>query len=102
MLCWSFSQSEFGHARCRRSPPPPKPINGRTFMGYKRPGGKAATRNYLAVISNVNCSATVARYIAQRFDRAALRDFPNIDGVIAVKHGGGCGIQWQGLQHEIL
>src|SRR5262245_37311843 len=83
-------------------PPPPEPITGRTFRGYKRPGGKAGTRNYIAVISTVNCSATVSRYIAQRFDKAALRDFPNIDGVIAIKHGGGCGIQYQGLQHEIL
>jgi altronate hydrolase len=83
-------------------PPPPTPIEGPTFFGYKRPGGKAGTRNYIAVISTVNCSATVSKHIAQRFDRAALRDFPNIDGVIAVKHGGGCGIQYQGLQHEIL
>jgi len=83
-------------------PPPPEPITGRTFQGYKRPGGKAGTRNYIAVISTVNCSATVSRYIAQRFDKAALHDFPNIDGVIAVKHGGGCGIQYQGLQHEVL
>jgi altronate hydrolase len=83
-------------------PPPPTPIKGRTYLGYKRPGGKAGTRNYIAVISTVNCSATVSRYIAQRFDRAGLRDFRNIDGVIAVKHGGGCGIQYQGLQHEIL
>src|SRR5205814_254978 len=83
-------------------PPPPEPITGRTFLGYKRPGGKAGTRNYIAVISTVNCSATVSRFIAQRFDQAALRDFPNIDGVIAVKHGGGCGIQYQGLQHQVL
>src|SRR5438552_18218414 len=90
------------YAKSQFVPPPPKPIEGRTFLGYKRPGGKAGTRNYIAVISTVNCSATVSKYIAQRFDRAALRDFPNIDGVIAVKHGGGCGIQYQGLQHQIL
>jgi altronate hydrolase len=90
------------YAKSQAVPPPPAPITGRTFMGYRRPGGKAGTRNYLAVISTVNCSATVSRYIAQRFDRAALRDFPNVDGVIAVKHGGGCGIQYQGLQHQIL
>jgi altronate hydrolase len=90
------------YASATAVPPPPKPITGRTFQGYKRPGGKAGTRNYIAVISTVNCSATVSRYIAQRFDQAALRGFPNIDGVIAVKHGGGCGIQYQGLQHEVL
>lgn len=90
------------YAKSQAVPPPPAPITGRTFQGYQRPGGKAGTRNYIAVISTVNCSATVSRYIAQRFDQRALRDFPNIDGVIAVKHGGGCGIQYQGLQHEIL
>jgi altronate hydrolase len=90
------------HASATAVPPPPEPITGRTFLGYRRPGGKAGTRNYIAVISTVNCSATVSRHIAQRFDQAALRDFPNVDGVIAVKHGGGCGIQYQGLQHEIL
>jgi altronate hydrolase len=83
-------------------PPLPEPMTGRTFLGYKRPGGKAGTRNYMAVISTVNCSATVSRFIAQRFDQAVLRDFPNVDGVIAVKHGGGCGIQYQGLQHQVL
>jgi altronate hydrolase len=90
------------YAKSQAVPPPPPPIVGRTFQGYQRAGGKAGTRNYIAVISTVNCSATVSRYVAQRFDRVSLRDFPNIDGVIAVKHGGGCGIQYQGLQHEIL
>jgi len=90
------------YASATAVPPPPEPINDRTFLGYKRQGGRAGTRNYIAVISTVNCSATVSRYIAQRFDQAALRNFPNIDGVIAVKHGGGCGIQYQGLQHQVL
>jgi altronate hydrolase len=90
------------HAPSSAVPPPPAPIAGRTFQGYRRPGGKAGTRNYVAVISTVNCSATVSKFIAQRFDQSLLRQYPNIDGVIAVKHGGGCGIQYQGLQHEIL
>jgi arabinonate dehydratase len=90
------------HAPATEVPPPPEPITGRTFLGYKRPAGKSGTRNYVAVISTVNCSATVSRFIAQRFDQALLKQFPNIDGVISVKHGGGCGIQYQGLQHEIL
>jgi altronate hydrolase len=90
------------YAKASAIPPPPTPIHDRTFLGYRRANGKAGTRNYLAVISTVNCSATVSRYVAQRFDRAALRDFPNIDGVLAIRHGGGCGIQFGGLQHEIL
>jgi altronate hydrolase len=63
----------------------------RTFQGYARPNGRVGTRNYLAVISSVNCSASVSHYVADRFND--LRDFPNIDGVIAFTHKSGCGIQ---------
>jgi altronate hydrolase len=63
-----------------------------TFQGYMRDNGKAGTRNYLGVITSVNCSATVARYIADAFKGAALRDYPNIDGVVAIVHGTGCGM----------
>jgi altronate hydrolase len=90
------------HAPATAIPPPPAPIEGRTFQGYKRPGGKAGTRNYIAVISTVNCSATVSRHIAERFDKQILQQFPNVDGILAIKHGGGCGMQYKGLQHEIL
>jgi altronate hydrolase len=90
------------HAPATAIPSPPAPITGRTFQGYRRAGGRAGTRNYIAVISTVNCSASVTRYISQHFTSERLREFPNVDGVIAVKHGGGCGMQYQGLQHEIL
>jgi arabinonate dehydratase len=90
------------YASATAIPPPPAPIAGRTFLGYRRPSGPAGTRNYIAVVSTVNCSATVCKHIAQHFTPERLRDFPGVDGVIAVKHGGGCGIQYQGLQHEVL
>jgi altronate hydrolase len=90
------------YAKASAVPPPPAPIDGRTFQGYRRASGLVGTRNYIAVISTVNCSATVSRYIAQRFTPEALREFPNVDGIIAIKHGGGCAMQYQGLQHEIL
>jgi altronate hydrolase len=90
------------YAKSQHVPPPPAPIEGRSFQGYRRASGRAGTRNYIAVISTVNCSATVSRYIAQRFDSAALREFRNIDGVIAIRHAAGCGMQYQGLQHELL
>ncbi|HTD67836.1 MAG TPA: altronate dehydratase family protein [Candidatus Limnocylindria bacterium] len=65
----------------------------RTFAGYLRPGGKVGTRNYVAIISTVNCSASVSRYIKERFREEDLRrDFPNVDGVIALTHKVGCGI----------
>ncbi len=64
-----------------------------TFQGFKRTNGKVGTRNYIAVCSSVNCSATVSRYIADAFNRTdALNSFPNVDGVVAFSHGTGCGM----------
>jgi altronate hydrolase len=62
----------------------------RTFMGYRRPDGKAGTRNYIAVISSVNCSAHTVRKIAHHFTDELLAEFPNVDGVISIAHGFGC------------
>ncbi|MCA9267619.1 MAG: altronate dehydratase, partial [Planctomycetales bacterium] len=88
--------------KCTQIPPPPAPLLGRTFQGYLRSSGAAGTRNYIGIISTVNCSASVARYIAQRFDASLLRDYPNIDGVVAFKHETGCGMQFGGLKHQML
>lgn len=69
------------------------PEQMRYFQGYARADGKAGTRNYIAVISSVNCSASVSQYVAQRFRNDSFaRDFPNVDGVIAFTHKGGCGV----------
>lgn len=62
-----------------------------TFEGYVRADGRVGTRNYLAVISTVNCSATVTNRIADAFRGDALSAFPHVDGVFPVTHGGGCG-----------
>jgi altronate hydrolase len=80
----------------------PAELRNRTFQGYRRADGRVGTRNYIAVISTVNCSATVCRYIAEKFDRSLLRDFPNVDGVVAFKHDTGCGMQFGGMKHEYL
>lgn len=67
------------------------PGERRTFAGYARPGGRAGTRNYVAVISSVNCSASVSHYVRDRFRTADFqREFPNVDGVIAFTHKAGC------------
>jgi len=72
---------------------PQPPGNTRTFQGYARPGGKIGTRNYVAIISTVNCSASVSKYIKERFRPEDLkRDFPNVDGIVALTHKVGCGI----------
>ncbi|MCA9214230.1 MAG: altronate dehydratase [Planctomycetales bacterium] len=81
---------------------PPTPIDSHTFEGYKRPNGKAGTRNYIAVISNVNCSASVSKYVARHFTTERLADYPNVDGVVALTHHGGCAMQFGGQQHQLL
>ena len=77
-----------------------------SFMGIRRPDGRVATRNYIGVLSSVNCSATVARAIADHFSRqnhpGALEAFPNVDGVVALTHGTGCGMDTKGLGMRIL
>ncbi|HJT31877.1 MAG TPA: altronate dehydratase family protein [Pirellulales bacterium] len=83
-------------------PPNPTPVEGRTFQGYRRADGKAGTRNYLAIISNVNCSASVSRYVAQRFDLELLKQFPNVDGILPLTHKAGCGLQFGGDDHQQL
>jgi altronate hydrolase len=77
-----------------------------TFQGIvRRDGpnaGKVATRNYIGILSTVNCSATVARGIAGHFTRERLAAFPNVDGVVALTHGSGCGMDTQGEGMQIL
>ncbi|MGH7127444.1 MAG: UxaA family hydrolase, partial [Planctomycetaceae bacterium] len=83
-------------------PPDPEPITGRTFLGYRRPDGRAATRNYIGIVSTVNCSATASKYVAQAIDRNLLADFENVDGVIALTHKGGCAMEYGGEDHRQL
>ena len=65
----------------------------RTFNGFARPGGRVGTRNYIAVISNVNCSNSVSRYVVERFRGEEFQTkYSGIDGVIALKTQGGCGV----------
>src|SRR6478672_7111191 len=64
--------------------------------------GKVATRNYVGILSTVNCSATVARGIADHFNAERLAKFPNVDGVVALTHGSGCGMDTHGEGMQIL
>ena len=85
----------------------PEPVKKQaTFMGIKRADGRVATRNYLGILSSVNCSATAARAIADHFSRqtnpSALEKFPNVDGVVALTHGTGCGMDTEGMGMQIL
>ena len=66
----------------------------RTIPGFLRPDGRVGTRNYVAVISSVNCSASVSNYVRDRFRTPEFRrEYPNVDGVIAFTHKSGCNVQ---------
>ncbi len=74
--------------------PPDRPL---TFMGIRRADGRVATRNYIGVISTVNCSATVSKMVAQHFaSPGALAAFPHVDGVVPLTHSFGCCIDHHG------
>ena len=85
---------------------PQAPTREATFQGIKRSDGRVATRNYIGILSSVNCSATAARAIADHFSRqtnpAALAGFPMVDGVVALTHGTGCGMDTEGMGMQIL
>jgi altronate hydrolase len=69
-----------------------------TFEGYRRKNGKVGTRNYIGIMTSVNCSATVAAHIAREVERSGLlNDYPNIDGVIALTQDNGCVIDYRGV-----
>jgi altronate hydrolase len=75
----------------------------RHFDGYRRSDGAAGTRNYIALFATVNCSATVVRHIADHVNRSGiLDDCRNVDGVIALSHGTGCGMAASGEGFEAL
>ncbi len=63
-----------------------------SFLGFRRPDGRVGTRNYVAVLASVNCSSSATVAVVDRIERSGvLADYPNIDGVIALPHKGGCG-----------
>ena len=94
-------ERDYAHAT-EPAPPPPGSSPGR-FPAILRPDGRVGTRNYIAVISTVNCSASTSKYIADRFrDGAWKRQFPNVDGVFAITHKGGCGLPFGGPDFQTL
>jgi altronate hydrolase len=74
----------------------------RLFMGYPRPHGLSGTRNYILVVSTVNCSAQTARAIAQSFTPETLAVYPNVDGVLAITHSSGCSVPAGSLAQQYL
>lgn len=74
-----------------------------TFEGYRRSNGRTGTRNYLGILTSVNCSASVARFAAQDVERSGLLEqYPGIDGVVPIIHGTGCGMASKGEGFDVL
>jgi len=90
------------YAYCEGAKPTQMVAEPRTFQGIVRADGRVATRNYVGVLTSVNCSATVARFVADAFRRDPmtghnpLADYPNVDGVVALTHRTGCGMDSSG------
>jgi altronate hydrolase len=74
-----------------------------TFEGFRRASGKVGTRNYIGILTSVNCSASVAMFMAEAVRRSGmLDDYPNIGGVIPLVHGGGCALDVKGEGYHVL
>jgi altronate hydrolase len=74
-----------------------------TFQGFRRANGKVGTRNYVGILTSVNCSTTVAGFIAREIERSGiLDDYPNIDGIVALKQANGCVIDYRGVIFDTL
>jgi altronate hydrolase len=95
---------ERDYAFCRDCPPPPpRPEVEDHFDGYDRGDGRYGTRNYVAIISTVNCAASTSKYITERLRaRGVLDAFPNVDGVVPIVHKQGCAMQYEGPDHRQL
>ena len=74
----------------------------KTFQGYVRPNGKVGTRNYIGILTSVNCSASAAKYIAASVSEDLLSQYPTVDGVVALTHSTGCGMADSGAGYQNL
>ena len=73
-------------------PPAPVPLDGFTFDGYRNPDGSVGTKNILGLATTVQCVAPTVEYAVRRIKAELLRHFPNVDDVVAITHGYGCGV----------
>jgi altronate hydrolase len=100
-------ERDYAHASQIPTPLPP-PAEYRNFMGYDRGPSRAehqryGTRNYLAIISTVNCSAATSKYVAEKLRASGiLKDYPNVDGVLPIVHKHGCAMAYDGDDHHQL
>jgi altronate hydrolase len=75
----------------------------KSFLGYRRKDGRVGVRNYVGVLTSVNCSATVARHIAEAAEKQGLLEgLENVDGIVPITHTSGCGMAGSGEGFDIL
>ncbi len=92
----AFRNTDHDYEFCVDARHPAPPQQERSFQGFRRASGRVGTRNYIGVLTSVNCSATAARMIADAFGPEELAAYPNVDGVAAFVHGTGCGMAGDG------
>ena len=73
-----------------------------SFQGFVRAGGGVGTRNFIGILSSVNCSATVIKRIAAHFTAERMAAFPNVDGVVAFAQTSGCGMSSPSEHFDVL
>ena len=84
-------------------PRAPRPAATRTFDGFRRANGTVGTRNYIGLLTTVNCSASVSKFIAAQVEKSGMLDaYPTIDGIVALTHTSGCAMPTAGEGFEIL
>ncbi|MBO9477874.1 altronate dehydratase [Shimia sp. R11_0] len=94
-------QQDYAHASA--SVPLSECHEARTFDGYHRANGKVGTRNYIGILTTVNCSGSVARFIAEAAEKGGLLEsFPNVDGIVPIVHGTGCGMSGENEGYAAL
>ncbi|MCU0827808.1 MAG: altronate dehydratase family protein [Tabrizicola sp.] len=81
---------------------PLPPLEPRTFLGYHRPDGTVGTRNYLGILTSVNCSGSVARFIAEAAEKDPVLAAANIDGIVPIVHQTGCGMSGTNEGYQTL
>ena len=92
---------DYGHASANGALPVAS--GAPKFMGYRRENGKVGTRNYVGIVTTVNCSGSVAKFIAEVVEKEGfLKGFPNVDGVVPIVHGTGCGMSGSGEGYDTL
>ncbi|MEX3006976.1 UxaA family hydrolase [Hoeflea sp. TYP-13] len=98
-----MSEHKQDYAFASINPELPPATEERTFLGYHREDGRVGTRNYLGIVTTVNCSGSVARFVAEAADRTGLLDgLENVDGIVPIVHGTGCGMSGRDEGYDTL